>query len=99
MARHVTPNDIADRLDVLASRVRRLLPPSASNPHRFHEDISELAHGIAQMAKAIAPGRRSSRISVLVSDERSGRVINGSQVINGKRVEVQRRRPFAIHVG
>jgi hypothetical protein len=94
----VTPNDIADRLDVLASRVRRLLPPSASNPHRFHEDISELAHEIAQMAKAVAPGRRSSRISVRMSDERSGRVINDSQVINGRRIQVQRRKPFAIFV-
>ena len=94
----MTPNDIADRLDVLASRVRRLLPPSASNPHRFHEDISELAHEIAQMAKAVAPGRRSSRISVRMSDERSGRVINDSQVINGRRIQVQRRKPFAIFV-
>jgi len=74
-------------------------PPLASNPHRFHEDRSEIAHDIAQLARIIAPRRRSSRVSVEVSDERSGRVITASQVINGKRVQVQRRRPFAVFVG
>ena len=69
------------------------------DPRRFHEDLSELAREIAQMAKAVAPGRRSSRIGVHLSVERSGRVINDSQVINGKRVQVQRRRPFAVFVG
>jgi hypothetical protein len=36
------------------------------------------------------------------SDEasrRTGRTVNTSQVINGKRVQIQRRRPFAIHIG
>jgi hypothetical protein len=34
-----------------------------------------------------------------LSDARSGRVITASQVINGKRVQVQRRRPFAVFIG
>jgi hypothetical protein len=29
------------------SRVRRMPPPLASNPHRFHDDRSEIAHDIA----------------------------------------------------
>jgi hypothetical protein len=37
------PEDVAAELDVLASRVRRLSPPLASNPHRFHEERSEIA--------------------------------------------------------
>jgi hypothetical protein len=34
----------------------------ASNPHRFHEDRSEIAHDIAELARIIAPRRvRRSR--------------------------------------
>jgi hypothetical protein len=32
-------------------------PPLASNPHRFHEDRSEIAHDIARLASMIAPRR------------------------------------------
>jgi hypothetical protein len=74
-------------------------PPLASNPHRFHEDRSEIAHDIAQLARIIAPRRVRRSVAVEVSAERSGRVINDSQVINGRRVQVQRRRPFAVFVG
>jgi hypothetical protein len=74
-------------------------PPLASNPHRFLEDRSEIAHDIAQLARIIAPRRRPSRVTVEISAERSGRSVNTSQVINGKRVQVQRRRAFAIHIG
>ena len=79
----------------------RLADASAAGvePASLHEDRSEIAHEVAQMAKAIAPGRRSSRISVRVSDERSGRVITTDQVVNGKRIQVQRRKPFAIFAG
>jgi hypothetical protein len=81
------------------SRVRRMPPPRASNPHRFHDDRSEIAHDIAQLARIIAPRRVRRSVAVEVSAERSGRAMIASQVINGKRVQVQRRRAFAIHVG
>jgi hypothetical protein len=54
---------------------------------------------IAQLARIIAPRRIRRGLAVEVSAERSGRAINASQVINGKQVQVQRRRAFAIHVG
>jgi hypothetical protein len=96
----VNPQDIADRLEVLASRIRRMLPPSPSNLHRYHEDKSEIANDLAELARAIAPGRsRRRRLDVALSAERSGRSITTSQVINGRHVQVQRRRPFAIHIG
>jgi hypothetical protein len=95
----VTPEDIADRLEVLASRVRRMLPPLASNPHRYHEDKSEIANDLVLLAGAIASRRGKRRLAVDLSAERSGRVINSSQVINGRRVQVQRRQAFAIHHG
>jgi hypothetical protein len=37
------------RAEVPPSRVQRMPPPLASNPHRFHEDRSEIAHDIAHM--------------------------------------------------
>jgi hypothetical protein len=64
-------------------------PPLASNPHRFHEDRSEIAHDIAKFARIIAP-RRVRSAAVEVSAERSGRAIIASQVVNGKRVQVER---------
>ena len=81
------------------SRVRRMLPPLASNPHRYHEDKSEIANDLAQLARAIAPRRVSRHLRVDLSTERSGRTVVTSQIINGKRVQVQRRQPFSIHVG
>jgi hypothetical protein len=55
----VIPEDVAAALDVFASRVRRLLPPLARNPHRFHEDKSEIARDLAELARRVAP--RSKR--------------------------------------
>jgi hypothetical protein len=60
-------------------------PPLASNPHRFHEDRSEIARDIAQLARIIAPRRRPPRVAVEISAEGSGRSVTTSQVINGKR--------------
>ena len=95
----MTPTDIADRLEVLASRVRRMLPPLASNPHRYHEDKSEIANDLALLARAIVPRRVRRGLAIEISAERSGRMVNSSQVINGRRVQVQRRQAFAIHSG
>jgi hypothetical protein len=71
----------------------------ASDPERFHIDRSEIAYDLAQLARIITPRRRPSRVAVEVSAERSGRAIIASQVINGKRVQVERRRPFAVFIG
>ena len=49
--------------------------------------------------KIIAPRRVRRSVAVEVSAERSGRAIIASQVINGKRVQVERRRPFAVFIG
>jgi hypothetical protein len=46
-------------------------PPLASNPHRFHEDRSEIAHDIAKLVRVIAPRRRPPRINVEISAERA----------------------------
>jgi hypothetical protein len=63
-------------------------PPLASNPHRFHEDRSEIAHDIAQLARIIAPRRVKRSVAVEVSAERSGRAIIASTEIRGAAVDV-----------
>ena len=79
------------------SRVRRMPPPLASNPHSLHEDRSEIAHDIAELARIIVGPRRVRRsVAVEGKAERSGRAIIAAQVINGVQVEC---RPFAIFAG
>jgi hypothetical protein len=96
----VTPEDVAAELDVLASRVRRMSPPLPSNPHRFHEERSDIAHDIVELARRIAPrSKRATSIEVDISEGRRGRIVVATQTINGKRVVVQRRRAFAVYVG
>lgn len=73
---------------------------AAGNPNRFHEERSELAADIAKLARQLVPRRLDQRdIEVQLSEERRGRIITTGQVINGKRLVIQKRRPFAIHVG
>jgi hypothetical protein len=99
----VTPEDVAAELDVLASRVRRLPPPMrAGNPDRFYEERSEIAHDLARLARRIAPRTgRSTPVEVKLSEGRRGRVsvVNGFQIINGRRIVVQKRRSVAVYVG
>jgi hypothetical protein len=96
----VTPEDVASALDVLASRVRRMSPPLARNPERFHEERSDIAHDLAELARRVAPrSRRAEAVDVDISEGRRGRIIVASQTIKGKRVVVQRRRAFAVYVG
>jgi len=77
-----------------------MAPPLTSNPHRFHEDRSEIAQDLVEPAGALCPRRQHTRaLKVEVSAERAGRTIIASQVINGKRVQVERRRPFAVFIG
>ncbi len=92
--------DVAAELDVLASRVRRLSPPLASNPNRFHEERSDIAKDLADLARRVAPcNRPASGVAVDVSEIRRGRILTTNQTVNGKRIVVQRRRPFAVYVG
>ena len=96
----MTPEDVASELDVLASRVRRISPPLASNPNRFHEERSDIAKDLADLARRVWPrGRPPSGVTVDVSDIRRGRIITTGQVVNGRRIVVQKRRAFAVFVG
>ncbi len=64
-----TPEDVAAELDVLASRVRRLSPPLASNPNRFHEERSDIAKDLADLVRRVSPrvGRRQPSRSTSAS--------------------------------
>jgi hypothetical protein len=84
-------------------------PPLASNPHRFHEDRSEIAHDIAQLARIIAPRRVRRSVAVEVSAERSGRAIKQVRSSTGSASKSSavghsqftsdegKRRPFCAH--
>ncbi|MGO8972048.1 MAG: hypothetical protein ACLQNV_00760 [Steroidobacteraceae bacterium] len=95
----MNPEDVAAELDVLASRVRRMSPPLASNPNRYHEERSDIAHDLAELARRVWPRSRRSGVEVDVSDIRRGRIVTTSQTVNGKRIVVQKRRSFAVYVG
>jgi hypothetical protein len=94
----VTPVDVAAGLRALADRVRRNIPLN-SDPERFHEEKSEIARGLIDIAEGVSPGgrRASVPVAVEVSEKRRGRVVAHSVVlVNGRRVTVQARRmPFA----
>ncbi|MFI5353904.1 MAG: hypothetical protein ACHQZS_13210 [Candidatus Binatales bacterium] len=96
----MTPEDAAAELDVLASHVRRMSPPLARQPERFHEERSDIARDIAELARRVAPRNRpASGVAVDVSDIRRGRIVTTDQTVNGRRIVVQKRRPFAVFVG
>ncbi len=96
----MTPEDVATEFDVLASRVRRMSPPLARYPDRFHEERSEIAHDLPEIARRVSPRNRpASGVTVDVSDIRRGRIVTTSQTVNGKRIVVQKRRSFAVYVG
>ena len=90
----------------MASRVRRLAP-TVGNPERFHEDKSELAHDMADLAQRVCPSgrtRNGERVKIDLSPRRIGPhgqiVAAGSVVVKGKRLIVRARRmPFAISIG
>ncbi len=94
------PEDVAAALDVLASRVRRMSPPLARYPDRFHEERSDIAKDIANLARRVSPRNRPrSGVTVDVSEIRRGRIITTGQTVNGRRIVVQKRRAFAVYVG
>ncbi len=55
---------------------------------------------IADLARRASPrGRPTSGVEVDASDIRRRRVITTDQTVNGRRIVVQKRRPFAVYVG
>lgn len=95
----------AEQLRALASRVRRN-HPMRNDPERFHIEVSEIAHELADIAEWLVPCRsgrveRANGGQAKVTPIRGkSRVIVTTEVIAGRRVTVQHRRlPFAIHVG
>jgi hypothetical protein len=53
-----------------------------SNPHRFHEERSDLAKDIAELARRVSPrGRPRSGVTVDVSEIRRGRIITTGQTV------------------
>jgi hypothetical protein len=70
-----------------------------SDPERFHEERSDLAHDLSELAGRLAPrARRTPSVEVDVSAERGGRLVGSTQTINGRRVMVQKQRAFAVFV-
>jgi hypothetical protein len=76
--------------------VRRISSPLARHPERFHQDRSDIAKAICDLARRVSPlSRPTPAISV---DLERGRIVTASRTIKGRRIVVQRRRPFAIFV-
>ena len=73
---------------VRIKRPRRRVPRASC----FHETRSEIAHDLVGLAGAHRPRPAETELGVEVSDERAGRVIVASQIINERRVQVERRR-------
>jgi hypothetical protein len=90
----------------LAFRIRTLRPSLWTDPERFFEDRSELAHEAhllaEQIAKLLGIAPEAKGISMLrVEREKGrGRAERTIEVINGRRVTVQRARAsFSISTG
>jgi hypothetical protein len=43
--------ELAQRLDALSSKVRRLAPPQSASPERFHEERSDIAHELQRLSE------------------------------------------------
>jgi hypothetical protein len=69
-----------------------MLPPLPSNPHRYHEEKSEIAEDLLKLAASVNGKPRRRR-------DVPSRIVIESQIVNGRRVQVQKRRLFAIFVG
>jgi hypothetical protein len=88
--------ELATQLRALASRVRRL---PAHLIERFHEERSEIAHALDQLATAFASPRTTARIERRQEAQRQ-QAKPTYTFANGKKVTVQPRRPdYAIHPG
>jgi hypothetical protein len=81
----------------LAARVRWLLPLN-HHPEKFHEDKDEIVHALLALADGVVPAAKQPPNHRREKQQGEGeRRITAVEVINGKRVIVQKRRsPFAI---
>jgi hypothetical protein len=93
-------NRTIDRRPIARGTTRPSAISRAHNPHRFHEERSDIAHDLAELARRVAPrSRRAKAVEVDISEGRRGRIVVATQTINGKRVMVQSRKAFAVYVG
>lgn len=90
--------EVAKRLRLVASRVRRLMPLQ-HYPERFHEEKSEIAHDLAELAEAVCP----SPVRAVARQVHEGpRLVVGTRIVDGRHIRVElrhrRRQAFAISV-
>ena len=71
---------------------RRMLLPLPSNPYRYHEEKSQIAEELLRLAASVNGKPRRRR-------DVPSRIVVESQIVNGRRIQIQKRRPFAIFVG
>lgn len=57
-SRPITPLEIEDALESIASLARNLRPPLNNKPDAFHEDKSELVNEIAKLRESVRTGIR-----------------------------------------
>jgi hypothetical protein len=86
--------DVAASLRALADRVRRLVP-HRRDPERFHVDKSCITQDLEELA-AECDGIRPETRRIGVPSRLVTTTI--TTLRNGRRVQVQHRQPFAIHV-
>jgi hypothetical protein len=105
VGRRLTPSNTRELCDARSSgraprRAGFARPPDEPtpqrHPERFHEERSEIAAEIVKLARELAPRRLAIAVKVDVTDERTGRLITGQMVVNGRRIVIQKRRAFAI---
>jgi hypothetical protein len=94
--------DAAQAVRLLAQRVRRLVP-LAGKPDAFHEDKSDIAQELLEIADRISPPAKPALRGKVEARGRmlgTGRPVGTSViVVSGRRVTVQRRRAaFAVCV-
>ena len=75
-------------------------PPLARHPERFHEERSDIAKDLADLAHRICHviGRHQESLSTSATFAAAASSPT-DQTVNGRRIVVQKRRPFAVFVG
>lgn len=89
--------EVADKLRDIAARARRLSPPLAHDPERFHIERSDLAAHIDMIAHSISP--RGDTVTSSRMREALRAQADEFFTVGKRRYAVQRtRRPYAIVV-
>jgi hypothetical protein len=83
---------VAIELRDLAGRVRRNLPRRI-DPERFHVELDAIARRLLDLSTELC-GREPERSERVVIKRR---LVRTTAIVKGKRVVVERRRPFAVH--